>query len=101
MGTRAELHEILKTTVGIDNVYFQPPANIQLVYPCVTYKRDTTRSVFAGNKPYRHTKRYQVIVIDANPDSELPDKIGTLPLCSHDRSYQASNLNHYVFTIFF
>lgn len=101
MGARADLHTILKSILGSDHVYFQPPANIALVYPCIIYKRDANRSMFAGNKPYRNTKRYQITVVDRNPDSELPDKVAELPLCSRERFYTADNLNHDVFNIFF
>jgi hypothetical protein len=41
------------------------------------------------------------MVIDRNPDSELPDKVIELPLCKFDRFYTADNLNHTVFTLFF
>jgi hypothetical protein len=51
--------------------------------------------------PIAHTKQYQVTVIDRNPDSELPDMVEELPLCSFDRYFAADSLNHYVFTLFF
>jgi hypothetical protein len=70
-------------------------------YPCIVYARDGTHSEFADNSPYALTKRYQVTVIDRNPDSDLPDKVEELPLCSFQRYFAADNLNHYVFTLFF
>jgi hypothetical protein len=82
-------------------VYFQPPNNITMQYPCIIYKRDFAETQFAGNNPYRLTKRYQVMVIDRDPDSGIPDKIAELPMCAFDRFYTADNLNHDVFTIFF
>jgi hypothetical protein len=84
-----------------EHVYFQPPPNIQMQYPCIIYKREDSHAEFAGNKKYMHTKRYQVTVVDRNPDTELPDKVEELPLCSFDRYYPASGLHHYVFTLFF
>jgi hypothetical protein len=101
MAPRSELQTILKTLLGSNNVYFQPPPSINMKYPCIVYKRDSARTVFAENKPYRHTKRYQVIVIDSNPDSDIPAKIAALPMCIFDRFYPADNLNHDVFNIFF
>ncbi len=83
------------------NVYFQPPNNTQLLYPCIIYKRDHAVSLFAGNRPYRFTKRYQVMVIDRDPDSPIPDKVAELPMCTYDRFFTADNLNHDVFNIFF
>jgi hypothetical protein len=70
-------------------------------YPCIVYKRDSADSEFAGNLPYRYTKRYQVTVIDQDPDSDIPDQIAKLPLCRFDRHFTADNLNHDVFNMYF
>jgi hypothetical protein len=101
MGQRLELHEILADLLGTRHVYFQPPANVLMKYPCIVYKRDATRTRFADNAPYRHTKRYQVTYIDQDPDSPVPDKIAELPMCIFDRHFAANNLNHDVFSLFF
>lgn len=101
MGQRTELHAILKGILGSDHVYFQPPANVSMVYPCIVYKRDSAETTFADSKPYNYQKRYQVIVIDRNPDSNIPDKVAALPMCVFDRHYTADNLNHDVFKLFF
>lgn len=99
MGQRFQLQSLLELIS--DNVYFQPPANINLVYPCIVYSRDGSHPEFAENGLYLHTKRYTVTVIDRNPDSALPDKVEELPLCSFNRFFATENLNHYVFTLFF
>ena len=99
MGSRLQLQTLLETFTT--NVYYQPPVNIQMQYPCITYARDSSETKFADNNPYARTKRYQVTVIDRNPDSELPDQIENLPLCSFSRYFAANNLNHYVFNLFF
>lgn len=101
MGTRADLHEILKDVLGTDNVYFQPPASLNMAYPCIVYRRDNRDARFANNGLYKNRKRYLVTVIDQNPDSDIPDKVGVLPLCSFDRFYAANNLNHDAFRLFF
>lgn len=69
-------------------------------YPCIVYQRHSARTDFAGNEPYRYDKRYQVTVIDRNPDSEIPDKVAGLRLCVFDRHYVANNLNHDVFNLY-
>lgn len=84
-----------------DHVYFQKPPNVGMQYPCILYKRDDVDEKFADNEPYRRTKRYQVTVIDPDPDSLIPDVVAKLPLCSFDRFYTADNLNHDVFNLFF
>lgn len=99
MGTRLELQELLEDLLGSEHVYFQPPENLQMHYPCIVYKRDDISSDFANNTSYRRTTRYMVTVFDKNPDSEIPDKVAALPLCLYDRGYAAYNLNHDVFLL--
>jgi hypothetical protein len=104
--SRLELQTLLETLISDDpedkiTAHFQPPLNIQLTYPCIIYKRDSADTKFAGNRPYRYTKRYQVMVIDEDPDSPIPDKIAELPLCTFDRHYTADQLNHDVFNLYF
>lgn len=102
MDQRLQLQTLLEGLVGEGNkVYFQPPANVQIEYPCIIYKRDTAITRFAGNNTYHYNKRYQVTVIDRNPDSEIPDKVASLPMCIHNRSFPADNLNHDVFNLYF
>ena len=101
MGQRLDFQSLLEDILGVGNVYFQPPANVQMQYPCIVYKRDNIDTQFAGNNPYRHTKKYQVTIIDRNPDSLIPDKVADLPMCTHNRFFTADNLNHDVFNIYF
>jgi len=98
--TRRELfHEILLSFATY--VYFQPPTNVNMQYPCIRYEQDDAETLFAGNRPYLYTKRYQVTVIDPDPDTLIQDSIAALPLCKFDRHYEADDLHHYVFNIFF
>lgn len=83
------------------NVYFQPKQNISMEYPCIVYKRDARNTQFADNRPYRSKKRYQVTIIDQDPDSDIPEKVAALPLCSFSRFFTAGNLNHDVYTLYF
>lgn len=101
MAPRPELQQILVDLLGSNNVYFQPPSNIQMQYPCIVYRRDFLDIRHANDKPYKHKMRYQVTVIDRNPDSLIPAKVAKLPTCSFDRFYTADNLNHDVFQLFF
>jgi hypothetical protein len=101
MAPRLELQALLRSTLGSNNVYFQPPPNITMQYPCIVYSRDDRDSRFANNKPYAHLVGYQVTVIDRNPDSLIPDRVANLPLCEFQRTYTADNLNHDVYKLFF
>jgi hypothetical protein len=87
--------------LGTDNVYFQPPANVKMVYPCIVYAQDNAKTEFAGNSPYSRVKRYQVTVIDRDPDTLIPDDIAQLPLSNLNRIFTADNLHHYVFNLYF
>lgn len=98
---RLQLQYFLESILGSDNVYFQPPPNLGMQYPCIVYERDNAETIFADNSPYHNTKRYQVTVIDQNPDSPTPDKIAGLSLCSFERHFTADNLNHDVFNLYF
>lgn len=99
MAPRLDLQTLLESIT--ENVYFQPPANISLEYPCIIYALEKMDTKHADNRPYVHAKRYQVTVIDRNPDSALPDQVIELPTCAFDRYFAADNLNHYVFNLFF
>lgn len=99
MGRRLELHQLLETFV--DNVYFQPPTNAQLIYPCIIYKRDFADTKFADDNPYHHTLRYMVTVVDRDPDSSIPSKVAKMPMSLFNRFYTADNLNHDVYSVFF
>jgi hypothetical protein len=99
MGQRLQLHQLLETFT--ENVYFQPPTNVQLKYPCIIYKRDFANTEFANDKPYTFKLRYMVTVIDLNPDSEIPSKVASMPLSLFNRFYTADNLNHDVYNVYF
>lgn len=101
MGQRLELQTLLEGVLGSRNVYFQPPTNDRIQYPCIVYQRDNAKTEFAANAPYTHTKRYSVTVIDEDPDSEIPDKVAALPLCIRNRFFVADKLNHDVFNLYF
>jgi hypothetical protein len=99
MAPRLQLHQLLETVA--DNVYFQPPVNIQMQYPCIVYKRDFSNNQFADDKLYAFEYRYMLTVIDRDPDSEILEKVRALPKCVFNRFFTADNLNHDVFSIYF
>lgn len=99
MGQRLDLQTLLLAICP--NTYFQPPESIQLVFPCIVYKRDWAVTNFADDRPYKHVKRYQVTVIDRDPDSGIPSQIAALPMCVFDRHFTADDLNHDVYKLFF
>ena len=101
MGDRLALHEILVSILGSRYVYFQPPSSVQIRYPCIIYSRSSIDTKHANNRLYKHKQAYTATVIDADPDSEIPGRLLTLPYCRPDRHFTADNLNHDVFTIYY
>ena len=101
MAPRLDLQALLVALLGSTNVYFQPPETVQMRYPAIVYNRDKMTIHHADNGPYRNEKRYQITVIDADPDSDIPDKVAALPRCAFNRNFTADHLHHDVFTIFF
>lgn len=98
---RLKLQTILEKIMGNRNVYFQPPSNVRMKYPCICYSRSNINDTFANNKAYSRKTAYTVMVISSNPDNEYVSKVKDLPLCRHDRSYVADGLTHDVFTLFY
>jgi hypothetical protein len=101
MAHRLDLHALLAAALGSNNVYFQPPPDDKMIYPCIVYERSDVSTRFADNVPYQHDKRYKVTVIDRDPDSLVPDVISQFRRCSFNRHYTADNLNHDVFDLYF
>ena len=101
MASRLELHEKFCEILGSRNVYFQPPASVRLNYPAIIYFRKDIDNRYADDLVYKQDAAYDVTVIDRNPDSEIVVKVSQLPTCRFDRHYNADNLNHDVFTLYY
>lgn len=101
MASRLQLHEILCNIEGIEKVYFTPPEDIRMVYPCIVYKPGVPDVKYANNRKYINTNCYKLTVIDEDPDSVIPHSVSELPLCTMDAFYTADNLNHTVFTLYY
>ncbi|OLU39742.1 hypothetical protein BO224_06855 [Erysipelotrichaceae bacterium NYU-BL-E8] len=100
MMTRIEFHNLLKNISGINNVYYQPPENIKIHYPCIIYNFDNYQNSSADNGKYLKHKRYSVTIISKDPDNDYVEKVLTLPLSSFDRRMVVDNLYHDVLTIY-
>lgn len=98
---RLELHKILCEILGSRNVYYQPPESVKMEYPAIVYSRDDIDNTFAENSVYKQDHQYQIIVIDKDPDSEIVTAVSKMPMCRFIRHYEADNLNHDVFGIYY
>jgi hypothetical protein len=101
MGTRLEFQTVLAGLQDGLHVYYQPPENVSVQYPCIVYNRDYQQVDFADNSPYFRKTRYQVTVIDSNPDSLIPDLVSSLPLSRAVRHFTTAGLNHDIFNVYF
>ena len=86
MPSRLNLQTELETILGSRNVYFQPPSSVRMQYPAIVYSRKDIEKRPANDSAYRKLLRYEVILIDKNPDSKFVDKILDLPYCRFNRN---------------
>lgn len=100
MERRLKLQGLLEKILGSRNVYFQPPDNVQMIYPAIVYELDDISHLHANNKPYTKDPAYLATLIDENPDSKFVEELDSLPKCSFERFYKVNNLNHWVYRIY-
>lgn len=91
----------LEELLGSNNVYYQPPDGLIMKYPAIRYSKSKNQGDFANNARYSKRTRYELILIEYDPDSPVIDKLLALPYCSHERWYAADGLNHDVFTLYY
>lgn len=70
-------------------------------YPAIVYNRDYQAVKYADNQVFGRTTRYQVTVIDRDPDSPIPDKVAELPMSVYVRHFTTDNLNHDIYDVYF
>lgn len=100
LSRRLKLQTLLEQILGSNRVYFQPPKDAVMEYPCIVYERDDASARAADNYSYNWFQGYQVTYIDRLPDSDVIDKLAELPLSSFRRHFATSGLNHDVFVIY-
>lgn len=100
---RLQLHEELCKLLGSRNCYFCPPTGLTMKYPCIRYNTSPPDTTYADNKVYLFKQHYTLMVIDYDPDTEIPGKLMEhFPYCRMDRPpYQVDGLNHFVYSLYF
>jgi hypothetical protein len=102
MAPRVELQALLESILGSDQVHFQPPADLEMAYPAIVYKRDNAHTEFADNLPFLMEQRYQVTYISRNPDDDAVRKaLMSLPKTIFNRYFAMRGLNHDVYLLYF
>lgn len=102
MGQRLDFSAELRSVLGSDNVYFNPPESVKMKYPAIKYEIDSINKLNANNKYYKHFTAYSVMVIDTDPDSTIYlDLLKHFPKSSFRNAYPAENLSHFVLLIYY
>lgn len=100
MGTRLELHDELLQF--IPNVYFQPPSDLAMKYPCIAYQKTTNQRVYSNNHVYKKVQEYQLTIMDFNPDNDLTDRIlEHFEYSSSGSNFVLNRLNHSTIKLYF
>lgn len=102
MASRLELQRKLEEILGSKNVYFQPPENLKMKYPCITYERYVGYEPRANNKTYLNVPGYLVTIIDRDPENKIGAKLDkSIQYCRWSRRFINDNLNHDVYIIYY
>lgn len=101
MHNRLDLHELLCEVLGSRNVYYSPPESVKIKYPAIVYSRSDIDNKFANDSVYKQSHVYSITVIDDDPDSEIAERMSSIPKCKFDRHFVSDNLNHDLFTLYY
>lgn len=102
MVRRLQLHEEFLKIPNVKNAYFQPPQSVLMEYPCIRYSSGEPEQRYANSMNYKHTKRYDGVVIDRDPESSIPEQLlEKFPMCRLGKPYVTDNLYHFPFTIYY
>lgn len=107
LALQSELEELLSSFVaemddGSPAILFQPPENVKLHYPCVVYDYDSDYIRHANDKGYYARPKYEMTLIERDPDSMLWTKIAEhFKYCRHNRRFTADNLYHDVIGLYY
>ena len=102
MNRRLELQRKLEELIGSEHVYFQPPASVQLSYPCVVYTIGDGDVKRANDSIYQYVNSYTLTFIYKYPNIDIIEKVlKEFQMCGFDTAYCSENLNHYVFTVYY
>lgn len=97
---RIQLHnELLEFA---DHVYFQPPSNLKLNYPCIIYNKTPSVKEYGNDHYYIKTQGYQLLVVDPDPDSLIADDLEDhFTYCAISQYFVSDNLNHTALNLYY
>ena len=100
---RLFLHSLLQGAFPDVTIYYRPPGNILLNYPCIVYERKALEPSFANTATYVIGTSYQVTFLSVLPGYSAAQLIYTLVgqsfvITSND-SYESDDIVHDVFNV--
>lgn len=102
MAKQLELQKELCSVFGSKHVYFQPPENLKLVYPCIVYRLETPEDVRANNRIYLSTDRWTLTLIERDPITDAADKlVSHFSMCRKTNRFTSDNLYHTTLQLYY
>lgn len=100
MASRIDLHNEL---LGFsNNVYYQPPENIKIKYPCIIYNKKIPDVKKADNKTYMLTNRYEITYVTKDVENTVCDDIlNHFEMISPVNYFVTEGLYHYIFNLYY
>lgn len=100
MDNRLSLHEELLQFV--ENVYYQPPDNIRMSYPCIVYHKTGWSNRSGNNDHYIKNQQWTITLIDTDPDSLTAEDIEKhFEYCSIQQYFKKDNLSHTTLRLYY
>ena len=103
MKSRLDLQNDLVDILGSNHVYFQPPEDCKIKYPCFIYERNNVNVKHADDVKYIKAMQYELMYISKDPDTNafIEKVLDSFKYCSHTRHFVSDNLNHEVFDLYY
>ncbi len=100
MGSTEQLHdELLKF---LPNVYFQPPSNLTMKYPCIVYSKNGKSRRFGNDRIYNSIQGYQLTVIEIDPYGTTADDLEeSLQYCTINQNFVIDGLHHTTLNLYY
>ena len=96
------LGDILEEKFDVRNVYFNPPEDVKLQFPCFVYFRSSSHRILrANNTSYKFTQGYKVTFIGRRPDDSFIEEMTSRRYVGYNTSFMADGLVHDEYTIYF
>jgi hypothetical protein len=90
----------IKNQNGLKGVYFEPPENLKIFYPCIVYNLREVRDSYADNVRYIERDVYSITLIELDADSPVYHyMLNSIPNIRMNSSYTSDGLYHKSFSV--